>query len=254
MAVVRSKAPTKVPAALAAFAGTAKRRWLEWTSLLCFALLTSGSLAALSVSPTDQVSRYAPALNVALAIGTSGIVAFIFYYVVSERIEVRRRDLVKQVALRSYRNAKHDIALAVIQASRKGGRTDLIADHSTIERVLTVDGFRALFDGGREADEGFYAFQNQMSDPTPEYDEIVLNLQIIGRAVDRLIDANLIDNPEAYNSLVRFDATLRRIERNGAGYDESKLLCSFIWQIFTGWNFIDGNLGYDPIERAIRNA
>lgn len=251
---MRSKAPTKVRAALAASVRTVKRRWLEWTSLLCFALLTGGSLVALSVFPNAQVSRYAPALNVALAIGTSGIVAFIFYYVVSERIEVRRRDLVKQVALRSYRNAKHDIALAVIQASKKGGRADLVADHSTIERALTVDGFRALFDGGREADEGFYAFQNQMSDPTPEYDEIVLNLQIIGRAVDRLIDANLIDNPEAYNSLVRLDATLRRIERNGAGYDESKLLCSFIWQIFTGWNFIDGNLGYDPIERAIREA
>lgn len=251
---MRSKAPTRSGEAFEAVAKTLKRRWPEWTALFCFALLTGGSVAALSVFPNDQVSRYAPALNVALAIGTSGVVAFIFYYVVSERIEVRRRDLVKQGALRSYRNAKRDIALAVIQASWKGGRTDLIADQTTIERALTVDGFKALFDWGREADEGFYAFQNQMSDPTPEYDEIVLNLQIIGRAVDRLIDANLLDNPEAYNSLVRLDAMLRRIERNGAGYDESKLLCSFIWQIFTGWNFIDGNLGYDPIERAIRNA
>lgn len=254
MAALTGKSPQKAGEAFTAFARTVKRRWLEWIALLGFALLTSGSLVAFSVFPNDQVIRYTPALNVALAIGTSGIVAFIFYYVVSERIEVRRRDLVKQGALRSYRNAKHDIALAVIQASRKGGRSDLVADHSTIERALTVDGFKAMFDGGQQADEGFYAFENQMSDPTPEYDEIVLNLQIIGRAVDRLIDANLLDNPEAYNSLVRLDAMLRRIERNGAGYDESKLLCSFIWQIFTGWNFIDGNLGYDPIERAIRNA
>jgi hypothetical protein len=93
-----------------------------------------------------------------------------------------------------------------------------------------------------------------MSDPTPEYDEIVLNLQIIGRAVDRLVDANLLGDPESYNFLVRLDAMLRRIERNGAGYDESKLLCSFIWQIFAGWNFIEGDLGYDPIERAIQKA
>ncbi len=249
-----SKAPTKMGEAFSAFAKIAKRRWLEWIALLCFAFFTGASLVALSAFPSAQVERYTPTLNVALAIGTSGIVAFIFYYVVSERIEVRRRDLVKQGALRSYRNAKRDIALAVVQASRKGGRTDLVADRSTIERALTVDGFKALFDGGQEADEGFYAFQNQMSDPTPEYDEVVLNLQIIGRAIDRLIDANLLDNPEAYNSLIRLDAMLRRIERNGAGYDESKLLCTFIWQIFTGWNFIDGNLGYDPIERAIRNA
>lgn len=251
---MRGKKQTKVEKAFVAFARIAKRRWLEWIALLCFVLLTGGSLVAPSVFPNVQDLRDAPALSVALTIGTSGIVAFIFYYVVSERIEARRRDLVKEGALRSYRNAKHDIALAVIEASIKGGRTDLIADISTIERALTVDGFKALFAGGRKADEGFYAFQNQMSDHTSEYDEIVLNLQIIGRAVDRLIDANLLDNPEAYNLLLRLDAMLRRIERNGAGYDESKLLCRFIWQIFTGWSFIDGYLGYDPIERAIRNA
>ncbi|MFN4287511.1 MAG: hypothetical protein ACK4E3_03325 [Brevundimonas sp.] len=254
VAIVRGKIQTKVGKAFVAFARIAKRRWLEWIALLCLVLLTGGSLVAPFVFPNVQDLRYAPALSVALTIGTSGIVAFIFYYVVSERIEARRRDLVKAGALRSYRNAKHDIAFAVIVASIKGGRTDLIADISTIERALTVDGFKALFAGGREADEGFYAFQNQMSDHTPEYDEIVLNLQIIGRAVDRLIDANLLDNPEAYNLLLRLDAMLRRIERNGAGYDESRLLCRFIWQIFTGWSFIDGNLGYDPIERAIRNA
>lgn len=254
MTRAKSERLDRVRNALDVGAKVAKRRWLEWLVLLCFVLLTGGSLVALSLLPSEEVGRYAASLNVALAIGTSGVVAFIFYYVVSERIEARRRDLVKQVSLRSYRNAKRDIALAVIQASRKGGRNDLVADSQTIERALTTEGFKELFDGGCEADEGFYAFQNQMSDPTPEYDEIVLNLQIIGRAVDRLVDANLVEDPTSYNFLVRLDAMLKRIERNGAGYDESKLLCSFIWQIFAGWNFIDGHLGYDPIERAIRNA
>lgn len=254
MAKAKSERLGRVRSALNAGARIAKRRWLEWLVLLCFVLLTGGALIAPSLLPNEEVGRFASSLNVALAIGTSGVVAFIFYYVVSERIEARRRDLVKQGSLRNYRNAKHDIALAVIQASRKGGRNDLVADSETLKRALTTEGFKELFDGGCEAHEGFCAFQNQMSDPTPEYDEIVLNLQIIGRAVDRLIDANLLDDPASYNFLVRLDAMLKRIERNGTGYDESKLLCSFIWQIFAGWNFIDGHLGYDPIERAIRNA
>ncbi|MBW4652665.1 MAG: hypothetical protein KME20_06450, partial [Kaiparowitsia implicata GSE-PSE-MK54-09C] len=249
-----SKAKTKklgsVMSRLKVWARFVQRRWMEWFVLLAFVLLTVGSLFLLSSLSSQNATQYTPALNVARAIGTSGVVAFIFYYVVSERIEVRRRDLVRQGSLRSYRNSKHDIALAVIQASRKGGRSDLIADHETIERALTMRGFKELFEGGGEAHEGFYAFQNQMSDQTPEYDEIILNLQIIGRAVDRLIDASLLEDPDSYHFLVRLDAMLTRIERNGAGYDESKLLCSFIWQIFAGWNFIEGHLGYDPIERA----
>lgn len=254
MPKAKSDKPDRLMSAAMACAKIVKRRGLEWAALLIFGLLTLGSLFALSSLPSEEAARYSPALNVALAIGTSGVVAFTFYYVVSDRLEARRRDLVRQGSLRSYRNAKRDIALAVIQASRKGGRNDLVSDRETIERVLTMKGFKELFDGGCEAHEGFYAFQNQMSDPTPEYDEIVLNLQIIGRAVDRLIDANLLGDPESYNFLVRLDAMLRRIERNGAGYDESKLLCSFIWQIFAGWNFIEGDLGYDPIERAIQKV
>jgi hypothetical protein len=231
-----------------------KRRWSEFLVFSCFGIVTVGSTLALSVGPRDQIAPFSVALNVALAVGTSGVVAFIFFYAVSERIERRRRDLVKQGALKSYRNAKHDIALAVIHASQKGGRSDLVATNETIKLALTRDGFRALFAEGSEADEGFYAFQNQMSDPTPEFDEIVLNLQIIRRAIDRLIDANLLDDPASYDFLVRLDATIRRIERNGSGYDESKLLCRFIWQVFAGWSNAEGPLGYDPIEQAICNA
>ncbi len=152
---------------------------------------------------------------------------------------------------RTYHNAKHDIVLAVILASQKGGRSDLVANSETIDKALTIPGFRRLFAGGHEADEGFYAFENQMSDKTYEFDEIVFNLKTITRAAARLIDVSPGDDPQTYNFFIRLDILVERILRNGPGYDESKLLCSFVWEILAGQNALDGDLGYDPIERAI---
>jgi hypothetical protein len=201
--------------------------------------------------PELSDAQYAPAFNAALSIGTSGIVAFTFYYVVDERLERRRLLLVRQGALRAYRDAKHNIAIAIIHASNKGGRHDLAADLDTIDKVLTTAGFKELFENGREADEGFYAFQNQMSDRTPEFDEILFNLKSMARAFERLVDAGGFDDDKSYDLFVRLDSVIRRIEHNGAGYDESKLLCRFIWEVFAGWHLIDGYLGYDRIEQAL---
>jgi hypothetical protein len=141
----------------------------------------------------------------------------------------------------------------VIYASQRGGRRDLSADSATIEQALTIRGFKSLFEGGRESDEGYYAFGNEMSSRTPKYDEIVFNLKVIVRATERLIDQSAVEDRRTYDFFVRLSALVERIERNGPGYDESKPLCGFIWEIFAGWNFIDGAVGYDPIERAIQN-
>lgn len=231
-----------------------ERRWQEVLAFLFFVGLVAFGIVAPAVTSADRAERFGPAFNVALSIGTSGIVAFVFYYIVNERLERRRGELVRRGALRAYQGAKRNIALAVIHASQKGGRHDLHADTDTIDAVLTIEGFKRMFKHGSQADEGFYAFQNQMSDQTPEYHEIIFNLRSMGRAFDRLIDNRQIDDAAMYDRFVQLGAAVRRIEHNGAGYDESKFLCRFIWEIFAGWNWEDGDLDQDPIEKAIQNA
>lgn len=238
----------------AKFWGAISVRWPEFLVLGLFIFLAAfASLGPLLCSAL-AASEYVPAFNVALSIGTSGIVAFVFFYVVNERLDRRRRELVRQGALRAYRDAKHNIVVAIIHASQKGGRKDLHADTDTIPLALTPAGFRALIGNGRNADEGFYAFENQMSERTPEFDEIIFNLRSMGRAFDRLVDAGVINDEDTYNRFVRLNGLVRRIEHTGPGYDESKGMCQFIWQIFAGWSPIDGYLPYDPIERVIEQS
>jgi hypothetical protein len=42
-----------------------------------------------------------------------------------------------------------------------------------------------------------------------------------------------------------------RIQNIEPGYDESKALCGFVWEIFSGFNVIEGYRGYDLIEKMI---
>ncbi|MDQ2860585.1 MAG: hypothetical protein M3T55_07655 [Pseudomonadota bacterium] len=160
-------------------------------------------------------AKYAATFNAALSIGTGGIVSFLFYYLVNGRLERKRRNLLRGSVQGIYREAKYNIVLAVINASQKGGRMDLSADLTTIEQALTTQGFKSLFEGGHEGDEGYYAFQNEMSSRTPEYDEVVFNLKVIARAAERLIDQSAVEDRCTYDFFVRLSALVERIERNG---------------------------------------
>lgn len=44
---------------------------------------------------------------------------------------------------------------------------------------------------------------------------------------------------------------LIRFEKMGTGYDEEKVLSRFIWEIFAGWSYVEGDRGYDIIEKMI---
>ncbi|WP_339932122.1 hypothetical protein [uncultured Brevundimonas sp.] len=223
----------------------------EWALLGTFLTLTIGALIFPLWQHEFAAPQYEHGLSAALSIGTGGLTSLVFYYVMTERVERRRRRLLRDGLKSTYSEAKRNIAFAVVHASQKGGRKDLQADSATVDLALTIEGFRAMFEDGSQADEGFYAFQNEMSYRTPEYEEIVFNLKIISRALERIVDSHRLDDVQTYNFFVRSSAFIARIERYGAGYDESKPLCSLIWEMFAGWNFIDGKLGYDPIERAI---
>ena len=232
--------------------------WIRtrWPEAVAVAVLTAAFVISLTLPlmvPELGTAKYAAAFNAVLSIATGGLVSFSFYYIVNERLERHRRRLIRASLEKTYVEAKRHIAYAIIHASRRGGRSDLSASSDMVDAVLTVSGFKRLFDGGREADEGFYAFENEMSYPNPEFDEIIFSLRTLARASERLIDNNAVDDGKLYDFFVRLSSFIERVERNGTGYDESKLLCGFILEMFRGWNSIVGDIGHDPIMRAIQS-
>ncbi len=189
--------------------------------------------------------------DIATTFLSGGLISFIFYFLVVAVPEYRKKRIVKRNIQNIYTNVKYDIAYQIIFASQKGGRNDLQADRNTIEKVLTVSGFRELFENGRESDEGFYAFRNYMSDDVPEFREIIINLEQISKQIEFILHNYPISDPDAFDFFKYLELTLLRISKKGPGYEEEKELSNFIWRVFGGSNWIEGPRDYDPIQRMI---
>ena len=66
----------------------------------------------------------------------------------------------------------------------------------------------------------FYAFQNQMKDDTPEFRQIVLNLEMLSKQVEFVLHNYSIGDQTAFDFFKRLELGLMQIRANGAGYDE----------------------------------
>ncbi len=179
------------------------------------------------------------------------LISFVFYYFIVYLPESRRRKILKDGALRIYKNIKRDILYAVICASIKGGRNDLETDSEFVDTLMSPSSFKALFEGGKEATEGFYAFENQTGDRTSEFKEIVLNFELLAKQLSFLLSVYRIESGQKFNLLKRIEILLLRLSDSEPGYDESKPLCRFIWEIYAGWDFILCDRGYNLIEKTL---
>lgn len=196
-------------------------------------------------------SWWADAFAVLTNLLVGALVSFFFYYLVVHYPEQRKKGVIKNNLIRMYRNIKRDILMQVVHASMLGGRRDLSSDQDTIERLMTPSGFRAAYEDGREGDEGFYAFENQMSYDTPQFREIVLNLHILSKQIEFVLHNYHFDDEKSFESFKRLELGLLRLQQSVPGYDESKELCRFVWEVFAGWSWIDGNRDYDVIEKMV---
>lgn len=218
-------------------------------------LLTAALLIVLLVfqvgfpEPSKESQR--ELLSFAVNFLAGGVISFLFYFLVVYLPENRRRKIVKQNLRSSYRRIKKDILWQVVFASIAGGRRDLETTAESVDDLMQVKAFKEKFQHGREADEGFYAFENQMMERTYEFRQIIVGLTILAKQIDFVLHNYAIDNQDVFDFLRRLESFLVTLQHLEPGYDESEKLTGFIWEIFTGFNVIDGDRGYDFVEKLI---
>jgi hypothetical protein len=181
------------------------------------------------------------------------VASFILYYHVVVLPEARKRNRIKQNCLKSYRYRKRLILHAVVSASIGGGRTDLSSSSGDIDRLMSIGEFRNAFEGGREADEGIYAFSNYIQNNESEFRAIVFELNLIARELNFVLNNYDIDDQELFETVKRIEEALFSTRELHADYDDEKRLTNLLYGIFTGFSIIDGYTDYDPIERAIKS-
>ncbi|MYA30143.1 MAG: hypothetical protein F4Y31_02815 [Gammaproteobacteria bacterium] len=185
---------------------------------------------------------------------TGGLVSFFFYFLVVWVPEHRKRKAIKNDFRKFYRDLKEDIAVQIIFASKKGGRKDLRVDGNTEKRLVTVGGFREAFSGGREADEGFYAFSNGLDEGGGEFQEIQWLLRMLAKEIDYVLHNYTITDAKTRKFFKRLEVRLLGLgELKVDDYEDNKLLCRFIYEIFAGFTHVTGNRGYDIVEKMIED-
>ena len=202
-----------------------------------------------SLPSPEAWEKYILSLSSGLLI--NAVASFLFYYLVVVIPERRKRRILKSNFSKMYRRIKKDISYQIVHASRRGGRLDLHADSETIEKILTLSGFRELFEGGREADEGWYAFANAITPESWEYKEIALSLRMLDRQVDYLLHNYNFTDANAFDFFKRLQSTLLRMESTVPDYDGEKVLSSFLWSMFGGWDVGAGYIDENVVERMI---
>ena len=92
-----------------------------------------------------------------------------------------------------------------------------------------------------------------MHEETPEFRSIILNLKMLSKQIDFVLHNYNIEDQQQFDLIKRLELFLLGLQEARPGYDESKELCGFIWDIFAGWDWINGDRGYDRIERMIED-
>lgn len=60
-----------------------------------------------------------------------------------------------------------------------------------------------------------------------------------------------MEDEKLFSFFKRLELMLLSLQRSQPGYDEAKPLCRFIYEMFSGFNIVEGHRGYDPIEKMI---
>lgn len=217
-------------------------------NVILFAVLLSFHFSSL-VQP--RPSWWADTFAVAASVVAGGLVSFFFYWLVIHVPDQRKRLIIKDNLRRMYQSIKEDILYQVVLASQKGGRCNLKADTETIAQLMTIEGFKQAFENGRKSNEGFYAFENQMSNNTSEFEQILLNLEMLAKQIEFVLHNYTMDDEKLFGFFKHFELMLLSLRRSSPGYDESKPLCGFVYEMFSGWNSIEGYRSYDIIEKMI---
>lgn len=183
------------------------------------------------------------------------IMSSVFYFLVVYLPAKSKREVLKKNFRDMYKDIKKEIIYDILWFSRRGGRSDITVTPELVDELFDVEKFRDLFKGGREGDEGWYAFCNHIQNNPEDFASLILKFKLLAKQIDFILHNYDIRDQGRFNFFKRLEKVLFDFEHmnrvDDYRYDEVKIFSRFVWEICAGWSFVDGFRGYDIIERFI---
>ena len=218
-----------------------------WFVIAIVLFAVAVTVRLVSLETVRQIHEHVNGIAIDLLL--SVIVSFAFYYLVVHLPEKRRRNRIRINFLNTYLSIKEGLLRQIVFGSIHAGRHDLNTSFEQVELLKDVKSFRATFSGGREAHEGWYAFSNHMTNDTPEFREILLLLSQLRMQIEYVLFQDVFEDQELLDFFTRLRRHLLRLERTDATDYEKRPLISFLYELLSGWNFVEGYRDFDLIEK-----
>ena len=74
---------------------------------------------------------------------------------------------------------------------------------------------------------------------------------MLAKQIEFVLHNYEIEDQKLFNVFKGLELELLRLQHSQPGHDESKMLCRFIYEIFAGWDWVEGDRGYDILEKII---
>jgi hypothetical protein len=174
------------------------------------------------------------------------VITVVFFWILVRWPEHRKRERIKNSFRTQYRTFK----LACIEnflAVADGG-----FDATLAENLLPIERFRAYFkqdvgDGKTRWDE----VANKMS---PYYLEVTLSrMEILRQEISFVMHNTDISGAEAFELLKRLSQAMLMQRNATTEYDSIKSFLGFFWNLFAGWDWVEGYRARDIVDEMIES-
>lgn len=161
------------------------------------------------------------------------LVSIIFYLLVIWLPDRRRKKLIKKNMKEQYRFFKEDTVAILLSACQQCYESDLP------RRLTDQDEFRKYFkEPVNESQNRWHVVLNGLSDKLLK--DLLVELEILKYEVSYVLNNVNIEDPNVFSFFKRLSQAVHKLKNTTLEYDDEKQLSQFLWELFSGWSFIDG--------------
>lgn len=178
--------------------------------------------------------------------GAGCVITVVFYWLLGRLPEQRKRERIKKSLRAQYRAFKLSCIenfLAVADRGFEGGMP---------EKLLSVDQFRDYFKEQVKTDRNrWHDVANNM---TPFYLSVTLaRMEILRNEISFAMHNTDLSDGEAFDFLKRLSNAIIMQRNATTEYDSIGSFLGFFWNLFAGWDWVEGYRGRDIVEEMIES-
>ena len=200
-------------------------------------------LRGTAIEPTLRALHNGNSIVFNLSVGY--LISFIFWLLVVQYPEAKRRALLRDNLARQYQYFKESVIQILLWCSVGSHDSELpkqLCDHLK---------FKEFFSGNER--QNWYDALNGLQDQKHHMHALLFELELLASEVTYVLNNVPIQDPKVHRSLKLLNEHIFRL-KNSSAYsgDPVKYIGNFIWGILARWSFVDGQRQDDFIEEVIK--